>query len=201
MVSPHALADHPLPGIDARRLAALRGAGITSLEAVVQAGVDRLMELTGFDEKTCFALVRVAHSSLLRTMPGVIEFQRPSVEAPIERLARGLEAARMVERVLAGVRKARSHVGKEPLKHKWLPEHRRARKQLKRLTEALADVQEIILSDGVSEQGHDYLRDQLAPLDAALETLVEKAPRRRMLKRVARVAKTARQRIEGRRLR
>lgn len=197
---PHALADHPLPGIDASRLAVLRDAGIDSLEAVVDAGPERLAELTGFDAKTSVALVRVAHSALLRSMPGVIEFQRPAVEAPIERLARGLEAARMVERVLGLVRKARSHVGKQPGKAKWSEEHRRARKQLKRLAESLALVQEEILSEGLSERGNSHLRSQLSPLDASLRTLLDVEPRRRALERIGRLAKQSRRQLDARRI-
>jgi len=199
--SPHALTDHPLPGIDASRLAILRKAGIDSLEAVVDAGPERLAELTSFDLKTSVALVRVAHSALLRSMPGVIEFHRPTVEAPIERLARGLEAARMVERVLGLVRKGRSHVGKRPAKEKWAVEHRKARKQLKRLAESLALVQEEILSEGLSERGLSYLQRQISPLEASLRTLLDIEPRRRALERIGRVAKEARRELDSSRLR
>ncbi len=193
----HALADHPLPGIDGRRLVTLRKAGIDSLEAVVDAGPERLQRLTGFDEKTCVALVRVAQSALVRSLPGVIELKRPKVEAPIERLARGLEAARMVERVLGLVRKARSHIGKEPSRRRWALEHRKARKQLKRLSEALAKVQEEILSEGLSERGLSHLRRQLTPLDASMRSLIEAEPKRRMLERTRRVAKQARKELDG----
>ncbi len=198
--APHALADHPLPGIDPSRLATLREAGIDSLEAVVDAGPERLESLTGFDGKTCVALVRVAQSALIRNIPGVIELKRPQVEAPINHLARGLEAARMVERVLGLVRKARSHVGKGPIKAKWADEHRRARRQLKRLAESLDLVQEDILSAGLSECGLDYLRRQLSPLDASLRTLIDAEPRRRMLVRTALVAKRARKELDSARL-
>jgi hypothetical protein len=178
----------------------LREAGIDSLEAVVDAGPERLESLTGFDRKTCVALVRVAQSALFRNMPGVIEFKRPEVEAPIGRLARGLEAARLVEKVLGLVRKARSHVGKEPAQPSWADAHRRARKQLKRLAESLALVQEDILSDGLSEQGLSYLRRQLSPLDASLRSVIDAKPRRRTLKRTARVAKRARRELDSVRL-
>lgn len=197
----HALADHPLPGIDAARLATLRRAGIDSLEAVVDAGPEQLETLTGFDAKTCVALVRVAQSMLVRAMPGVIAFHRPSVEAPIERLARGLEAARLVERVLGLVRKARSHLGKHPRKQKWAVAHRKARRQLKRLGAVLANVQQEILSDGLSERGIQHLRRELSPLDSSLRSLLEEPVKGAMLERTRRVAKQARQGFDVKALR
>lgn len=199
--APHALADHPLPGIDPTRLAALRQEGIDSLEAVVDAGPDRLRHLTGFDRKTCVALVRVAESALLRAAPASGAPERPRVEAPIERLARGLEAARMVEGVLGLVRKARSHVGKRPPRPRDAADHKKARKQLARLAGTLALVQEELLSDGVSEQTLAHLRGQLAPLDEALRALLQRPPKRRMLRRTRKVAKRARKELDGSRLR
>ena len=65
----HALTHHPLPGIDPRRLQQLSAAGLESLEDVAHAGPERLAELTGFDLKTCRALVIVATDALVPHHP------------------------------------------------------------------------------------------------------------------------------------
>ena len=191
----HTLEHHPLPGLDAARLKRLAEGGVDTLETVVDAGPERLSALTGFDEKTCVALVRVAQSALVRSLPGVLEFAAPSSESPIERLSRGLEAARVVERVLSLVRKARSHVGRRPEKKRWAESHAKARKQLRKLSSKLESVQQEILSDGLSEHGLRYLRQLLSPLDASLRSLLDDDVRGSTLKRTARVACRARRAI------
>jgi len=196
--APHALVDHPLPGIDPGRLGRLQAAGIDSLESLVEAGPERLAELTGFDRKTSLALVRVAESALARVSPGVIEFTPRSHEAPARRLARGLEAAREVEVLLGLVRKARSHAGKEPGKKKWKKKHRRARRQLKKLSVAMEFVQQDILADGLSDRGLRHLRAQLDEVEP-LRPLLEEPIRGRTLKKMRKVARRARRAITGRR--
>jgi hypothetical protein len=196
----HALADHPLPGIDAARLALLQEADIDSLEAVVDAGPEKLARLTGFDEKTCVALVRVAQSALVRNLPGVLEFVPKSAEAPMERLARGLEGARLVERVLGMVRTARSHLGKRPRKASMAKAHKKARRQLKRLGVVLAALQQDILSDGLSDKGIQHLRKQLSPLDASLRSILDQPVRAETLSRTKTVAKRARKELSKQQL-
>ena len=191
----HSLQQHPLPGIDAARMERLASAGLASLEDVVSAGPERLASLTGFDEKTCVALVRLAQSSLVRSTPGVIAFHAPSPEGPMERLARGLEAARGLERVLSLVRKSRSHVGRAAPKAKWEKPHRRARKQLQRLAVVLEVIQQELLSEGLSEGSHQHLVEMLSPLDASLRSVLDAPVNRRNLKRAARIAKRARKAI------
>lgn len=188
---PHALAEHPLPGLDAVRLQRLEVGGIDSLEALVDAGPERLAELTGFDLKTSEALVRVAEGALARVLPGVIEFVPRDAEAPTRRLARGLEAAREVERWLSVVRAARDHIGREPAKVRWSGEHATARRQLKKLQRCLTDLQRGILSDGLSPRGDRHLREQLQGL-ASLQQALGEAPRGRVYKAVARGAKRTR---------
>jgi hypothetical protein len=187
----HALVDHPLPGIDASRRRKLEKAGVDCLEAVVEIGHERLAELTGFDEKTSLALLRVAQSALARTLPGVIEFVPPNSEPPTARLARGLEAARELERWLGLVRAVRSHVGKQPAKAKWAEEHHEARRQLKKLRRVLEELQQDVLADGLSSRGFRHLKAQLAPVQD-LRALTERPVKRRVYTKLAARARSAR---------
>jgi len=197
-VSHHALADHPLPGIDPGRRSRLAVAGIESLEDLVDAGPDRLAELTGFDRKTSVALVRVAQSALARVMPGVIEFTPPNREAPGKRLARGLEAAREVEVLLGVVRKARSHAGRRAPKQKWERRHRKARRQLKKLRQSLEFVQQDVLADGLSARGFRHLRRQLEAVDR-LRPLLDEPVSGATLRKLRKRAKRARAAVTDRR--
>ncbi len=194
----HALVDHPLPGIDGSRLRKLEKAGVDSLEAVVDIGPERLADLTGFDLKTSQALIRVAQSALARSLPGVIEFVPPNAEPPTARLARGLEAARELERWLGLARAARSQVGKEPPKAKWGEAHSKARRQLKKLTRTLEELQQDVLADGLSARGFRHLRTQLASLKGLRAELDAPAGRKVYL-RISKGAKKVRRAVRQRR--
>jgi hypothetical protein len=193
----HLFDNHPLPGLDADRLRRLAAVGVDSLEGLVDVGPERLAALTGFDQKTSVALVRIAESTLVRSLPGVLAFAAPSAESAIDRLARGLDAARGVEHVLGWVRKARSHMGKVPERDKWARVHGRARKQLRRLATVLEALQQEILADGLSERGFSHLRELMSPLERSLRSLVDEAVNRRTLRRTARVAKRSRKAFEA----
>ncbi len=193
---PHALHEHPLPGMDEARLSVLEQAGLSSLEDVVDAGPERLSTITGFDLKTCRALVRVAESALVRAHPDVIELLPQQTEAPARRLARGLKAARRIERAISLVRKARSHVGHAPEKKSWRRSHRRARRQLKRLLANLEVVQQAVLSDGLTEFGYDQLKHDLGPLEVAIQGALESRVRKRTYKRLSRIARHTRTLLE-----
>jgi hypothetical protein len=194
----HALVDHPLPGLDAARLARLTEGGVTSLEDVVKAGPEHLSNLTGFDLKTCRALVRVAQSAMKAPTDGVIELVPRRSEPPTARLVRGLEAARRIEDITGQVRKARSRAGKKPRKPSHAEAHRRARRQLKKLGATLGEVQRMVLSEGLSAPAREHLADQLEPLETSLTSLLDESPfKKRHLRRLARVSKRARRRLRS----
>lgn len=193
----HALADHPLPGIDARRMKRMKAAGLDSLEAVVEAGPERLAEVTGFDAKTCRALVQVAASALARHDPDVIAFEPKRDEPASERLARGLKAARRIERALSLARKARSEAGRRPERDEWVKAHRKARKQLRKLLEALQSLQQDVLSNGLSQAGYEHLKLELQQLEAGLHAALDAPADRRTFKRLARSARDTRHALRG----
>jgi hypothetical protein len=187
---PHPLKDHPLPGIDPRRLEQLSNAGLASLEDVVDAGPERLSELTGFDLKTCRALVRLSSSALAHHNPDVIELGPLRNEPGSGRLTRGLRIARSIERGLSLVRKARSWASQAPRsegKHR-----RKTRRQLRKLLTRLESLQESVLSDGLSQRSHDHLTGELQLFEATLEHLIGASVKRKTLKRVRRLAKALR---------
>lgn len=194
----HVLTDHPLPGIDPRRLKRLSAAGLDSLEAVVFAGPERLMELTGFDLKTCRALIVVAEASLSQHDPDILHFSATRDEPASVRLTRGLRAARLVEEALSMVRKARSHAGRRPIRSDWKRPHRRARKQLRKLLDRLEVLQQSVLSEGLSEVGQDYLTGELEALESALRAILDQPVRKKTLTRVRRLARTTRSALDAR---
>lgn len=188
----HALTEHSLPGIDPERLKQLSEAGVSSLEDVVDVGPDRLSALTGFDTKTCRALIRVAQAALARQDPAIIPFA-PVVDEPgSARLARGLKAARRVERVMSVVRKARSHAKRAPEHRRPRRWHRRARRQLRKLLGALEMLQQSVLSDGLSQLGHDHLDVELRALENRLQPMIDAPIRKRTLKRLYQIARSTR---------
>jgi hypothetical protein len=191
---PHPLKDHPLPGIDPRRLEQLSNAGLASLEDVVDAGPERLSELTGFDLKTCRALVRLSSSALAHHNPDVIELGPLRNEPGSGRLTRGLRAARSIERALSYVRKARSWAAQAPRSDS--KRRRKARKQLGKLLVRLESLQESVLSDGLSQRSQDHLMGELQQFEASLEPLLGASAHRKALKRVRRLAKRVRQSLD-----
>lgn len=190
----HPLSDHPLPGIDPRRLEQLTQAGLISLEDVVDAGPERLSEVTGFDLKTCRALIKLASAALSHYHPDVIELT-PRDEPGSSRLSRGLRAARAIERALSSVRHARSWTNLAARSE--ANQRRRARKQLRKLQEQLEALQEIVLSDGLSQRSHDHLVGELQLYEANLEPLLEASVQRKALKRLRRLSKSVRRSLEG----
>lgn len=194
----HALADHTLPGLDVERLRRLHESGIGSLEDLVEAGPERLSDLTGFDAKTAAALLRVAIAALRRADPSVIEFA-PRQDAPNARLARGLEGARLLESALGFVRRLRSHLGQTPADDLAERPHRRARKQLKKLAKIVEAVQREVLAEGLSQRGLAQLQHDLEPLEASLRSILDAPIRTSTLRRARRVAKDARKQLEQRR--
>ena len=194
----HLLSEHPLPGIDPRRQRRLAEAGLDSIEALVEAGVERVARVTGFDVKTTTALVRVAEAALTRQESDVIVLQPNRDEPASERLGRGLKAARHVERAVSMVRKARSHARPKPRKTAWQKIHRRARKQLKKLLGTFADLQQQVLSDGLSHASYEHLKTVLGRLEDSLSIPLQQDLRKRTLKRMARTAKRTRLELEPR---
>jgi hypothetical protein len=188
----HALTEHSLPGLDPDRLQALVSAGVSSLEDVIDAGPGRLSQLTGFDMKTCRALIRVAEAALVRQDPAVIPFSLPNDEPGSVRLARGLKAARRIERVMSVVRKARSHTGRRRDQRRWRRTHRRARRALKQLLATLELLQQSVLSEGLSQVGHDHLEVELRALESRLQPMLDAPIRRRTLQRLRRIARASR---------
>ena len=192
----HALTDHPLPGLDEGRLAALASAGVLTLEDVVDAGTGRLATLTGFDTKTAGAVLRTALATLAGHDPTAARFAPPADEPSSARLARGLGAARRIERVVSTVHKARSHASaptrKGKPKERWPRRHKRARAQLRGLLDALEALQQSVLSDGLSQIAHDHLEVELRTFEGALQPLLDLPVRKRTLKRLARLAKATR---------
>jgi hypothetical protein len=158
----------------------------------VEAGVERVARVTGFDVKTTTALVRVAEAALTRQENDVIVLQPGRDEPASERLGRGLKAARHVERAVSLVRKARSHARRRPRKAAWQKAHRRARKQLKRLLDTFADLQQQVLSDGLSHASYEHLKTVLGRLEDSLSVPLQQDIRKRSLKRLARTAKRTR---------
>ncbi len=191
----HLLTEHPLPGIDPRRLRRLTDAGLDSLESLVDAGIERVADVTGFDRKTSRGLVRMAQSALSRHDSDVIEFAPQSDESSSERLGRGLKAARRVERAVSLVRKTQSHVRSKPRKLSWARHHARARKQLTKLLDALAHVQRTVLSDGVTQAANEHLKDVLQRLEESLSIPLEQDLRKRSLRRFAKTAKRTRREL------
>ena len=189
---PHPLSEYPLPGIDPKRLEQLSQAGLASLEDVVDAGPERLSEVTGFDLKTCRAIVKVASAALSHHPPDVIELA-PRDEPGASRLTRGLRAARAIERALSSVRHARSWANQAPRSR----QRKRTRKQLRKLQEQLEALQETVLSDGLSQRSHDHLVSELQLYEANLESLLEASVQRKSLKRLRRLSKSVRRSLEG----
>lgn len=185
----HPLSQHPLPGIDPRRLEQLSQGGLASLEDVIDAGPERLAELTGFDLKTCRALVRVAASALEHQDPGVIHLAPLREDLDSNSLARGLEAARDIEVALSCVRKARAWSKRcgEPRRRK-----RRTRRQLNKLRGQLQGIQQSVLSAGISSRAKEQLSGELQLFLAAAETLLESPASRASLSRMRRVSKSLR---------
>lgn len=198
----HVLTHHSLPGIDPRRLKELSAAGLESLEDVVDAGPQRLAELTGFDLKTCRALITVASAALVQQDPYVIELAAVRDEPASVRLARGLQAARRVERALSVVRKARSHTapraGRRAPRTGWARAHKKARKQLRKLLDRLEMLQQSVLSEGLSQISHDHLTGELDTLEASLQVILDQPVRKPALKRVRRLARTTRHALDAR---
>jgi len=191
----HLLTEHPLPGIDPRRLRRLTDAGLDSLESLVDAGIERVADVTGFDRKTSRGVVRMAQSALSRHDPDVIEFTPQMDEPESERLGRGLKAARRVERAVSIVRKAQSHVRSKPKKESWARHHARARKQISKLLDELARVQRSVLSDGVTQAANEHLKDVLQRLEESLSLPLEQGLRKRSLRRFAKTARRARREL------
>ncbi|MEZ4239559.1 MAG: helix-hairpin-helix domain-containing protein [Myxococcota bacterium] len=187
----HALTEHSLPGLDPERLQSLVNAGVSSLEDVIDVGPGRLASLTGFDTKTCRALIRVAEAALARHDPAVIPFVPATDEPGSVRLARGLKSARRIERVMSVVRKARAHAGRRRDQKRWRKTHRRARRALKSLLATLEVLQQSVLSEGLSQVGHDHLDVELRALEARLSPMLDLPMRKRTLKRLRDIARTS----------
>jgi sugar phosphate isomerase/epimerase len=188
----HLLSENPLPGIDPRRLRKLADAGLDSLESLVEAGLERVADVTGFDRKTSRALVRVAQAALSRHDRDVIEFSPAQDEPSSERLGRGLDAARRVERAVSIVRKARSHTRRHPAKPSWARAHRKARKQLRKLLDELARIQRSVLSDGLTHVSNRHLKDVLQRMEESLAIPLEQDLRKRSLRRFSKTARRTR---------
>ncbi|MEQ1568498.1 MAG: hypothetical protein ABMA64_22870 [Myxococcota bacterium] len=193
---PHELTEHPLPGLDPLRLQQLTDAGVDSLEGLVALGPVRLAEVTGFDLKTCRALIRVARGAMSRTAT-VVELVPVRDEPASARLTRGLDAARDVERALSLVRKARSHAGRRPAKARWARPHDRARRQLRKLLQRLEVLQQVVLSDGLSQISHLHLTTELERLELALGPLIDRPMRKRDLRQLRRAARRARRGLDA----
>lgn len=194
----HVLTEHPLPGLDLRRLKRLTDAGLQSLEDIVAIGPEALAERTGFDVKTCRTLVSVATSAMAnskgsaRGSTGVIELTPARDEPASVRLTRGLSAARTVEHAVSLVRKARTHAGRRPRKDSWTEAHAKARRQLRKLLERLQQLQHAVLSEGLSEQSHDHLTRELEALERSLEPILDTPIRKKVLRRLRQTARETR---------
>ncbi|MCB9685832.1 MAG: hypothetical protein H6735_12395 [Alphaproteobacteria bacterium] len=189
----HLLTEQSLPGLDAARLRALADAGMLTVEQLVNAGPERLSGLLGFDTKTCRALVRLAAGSLEPTM--VIPFATPSDEPGSVSATRGLDAARRIERSLGIVRQALASTGHKPAKKGWRKNHRRARKQLSRLADALATLQQGLLQDGLTHSAEDHLRTELDALERRLLATLDLQHDHDFYRRLRKVARRARKRL------
>ena len=152
-----------------------------------------LARVTGFDLDTARALVRVAQGALAQVDADILEFVPLESEPASKRLARGLRGARDIERVRSQVRKVRAHLGRRPTKLRWRTSHKRARKQLGRLMGTLEQLQREVLSEGLSRSALAHLRGQLDPLQGEVERAIEERPRKRLFKRLRRMAKRSRQ--------
>ncbi|MEM6927946.1 MAG: hypothetical protein AAF602_13525 [Myxococcota bacterium] len=106
--------------------------------------------------------------------------------------SRGLQAARRLEASLGLVRRARAHLGRRPPSGSGRKHHRRARRQLAKLTDVLAALQREVLEQGVSSSHLEQLTGVLDPLDAVLAATRESESRTRAFKRVRKAARTAR---------
>jgi Helix-hairpin-helix domain len=190
----HGLTEHPLPGVDPEGVRRLTDAGYVSIEDLASASPHTLADRTGFDLKSCRALVRVAKAVLSRPQPpeGVIALAPPRDEPASVRLTRGLTAARNVERAVSSVRKAKAHAGKRPRKASWAAVHSKARRQLRRLLERLQELQQNVLSEGLSAASNEHLATELEGLERELAAIVEAPVRKQALKRLRRAARRVR---------
>lgn len=109
--------------------------------------------------------------------------------------ARGLQAARRLEESLGLVRRARAHLGRRPPSESARKHHRRARRQLAKLGEVLADLQRKALESGVSSSRLERLAAVLDPLDEVLEGTRASESRARAFKRIRKAAREARHAI------
>ncbi len=116
------------------------------------------------------------------------EIAPPVQEVDVERLARGVEAARLLEESSERVQRARRHA-----KTAKKGDARRAcRDQLKRLARTLAERQEEVLSKGLDADDYTTLGALLHALDRALDEFLTLKPRKARLKQTARAAKITR---------
>jgi hypothetical protein len=191
----HPLTAHPLPGLDARRLHRLEAAGLAHLEDLVAAGPDQLAALTGFDLKTCRALVRLAEGALDRTASAVIPLQELS--KPTSKLGRGLNTARRIEKTHAVLRKVAAVLPAAPSKPRWRRPLKRVRKQLARLEERLTLLQQGLLAEGVSAAGDTHLREVLEDLEERVEARLAARPCRRTFRKLARLLRDGRKLLAG----
>lgn len=105
-----------------------------------------------------------------------------------ERLARGVEAARLLESASERVRRAR----RRAKRGKKGDARRSARTQLKKLRRRLQELQETVLSKGIDAEEHHTLAALLHALDLALDDFRRGKPKRKALRRIGRAAKTTR---------
>lgn len=119
------------------------------------------------------------------TAPSEPESAGPEVT---ERLARGVQAARLLEEASERVRRARRRAKRAKKSDARL----NARKQLKKLRRRLQELQETVLSRGIDAEEHHTLAALLHALDLALDDFRDGKPRRKALRTIARAAKTTR---------
>lgn len=200
------LQEHRLPGIGPERLRKLEAAGLGSLEALAAADD---VEVPGVPP----AIVRRAAEEARRLLADVLgddvtdeaeeaaearvlPFTRPTDPSddgedhlqPTRRLARGLKTARSLEHSVDLARRARAHCKAAPASDT----RKRVRKELARVLAGLEELQQAVIARGISSSGHRELRAALDPLDAALERLLAREPKRRRMDKVRDVAKAAR---------
>jgi hypothetical protein len=89
------------------------------------------------------------------------------------------------------VRKARSHTGRRRDQKRWRKTHRQARGALKRLLGTLEVLQQSVLSDGLSQVGHDHLEVELRALESRLGPMLEAPIRKRTLRRLRKIARAS----------
>lgn len=216
-----------LPGIGPGRVRKLSAAGFSSVEDVAAATAVDLATRSGIPESIARVVVEHARSLLGHPPPasepqasaaadvasglapsGVLPF--PSADDRDKAVgdhdhavddggrgdvpsARGLSAARRIEHTLGLVRQARRHARQ----HRDHAAVAKTRRQMRKLREALADVQRQVLGEGLSPRGEAHLISALAGAEDTLAGFVDAPPRRRSMRAIRKQARTLRRAITG----